>query len=177
MSTSRKKSSPVRGRVESKGVQKRLGRPVQDATEPLALPITPRDLKLAQKRRNGYDVDEPENFGECVLATCISKVSGAEVAIMRNHAYVALPDDPYTLRFEVSARSREFIRLNDLGRFDEIKPNSTMSLMPPGKARRLVVMRARFKTKGRGKTGTGPKRGTFDPYQGVVRNGIHAQAA
>lgn len=164
----------VKERVVSKGIRKRLGREVMDATESVQMPLTALDIKTAQNKRRLYDVDDPDNFGECVLATCVSKIAGAEVLIFRNHAYIALPDEEYTRRYEVAPESMEIIRLNDEERFDEIPPNVTLKLLVPRRSTRLVTMRNRAKAKNHYKASRGarPQRGPADPYKGVFRNGV-----
>jgi hypothetical protein len=77
------KNGVMKKTVVSKGVRQRLGRPVVDATDSINMPLTATDITAAAKRRMGYDVDDPENFGECVLATCVEKAVGSEVLIMR----------------------------------------------------------------------------------------------
>ena len=171
----RRKNGSVVERVESKGKRHRLDRPVIDATDAVMMPLTQLDIAKAKKKRHSYEIDQPENFGDCVLATCIQKVMGAEVMVTRNFAYVALTGEPHTRRYEVSARSREFIRLNDEKRFDEIPPNASMELIPPRPRYRLVAQRARVNAAGsRGKVGMGAKKGPWpDPHKGVLRNGVH----
>lgn len=177
---SRRNASPVRTRVQSEGVRKRLGRPVKDAPEALIMPLTAKDIARAAKKRAGYEVDEPDNFSECVLATCLSKVAGAEVLIMRKHAFVALPGDEFTLRYEVAPESTDLIHLNDEGRFDEIPANVLIKLRPPSPKRRLVAMRTAKKKTGAARkavAGTGPRQRQSDPYLGVWRNGTRSAEA
>lgn len=168
-----RKNGPVTARVESAGVRKRFGRPVMDATQPIIMPLTGKDIARAAKKRAGYGVDDPDNFSECVLATCISKAAGADVLIMRRHAYVLLPGAKHTLRFEVDPETTELIHLNDEGRFSEIPPNVSVKLRPPAPRRRLVAMRANAKSKGqyRESRGTERKQRPVDPYKGVYRHG------
>jgi hypothetical protein len=105
----------------------------------------------------------------------VSKIAGAEVLIFRKHAYVALPDDEYTLRYEVSPNCAAIIKLNDEGRFNEIPQNVTMVLRPPTKSRRLVAMRANAKKNvDHYKTNTGRTQAPSDPYSGIWRNGVNA---
>lgn len=158
---------------ERVGVRPRLGRPVRDATEGLSMPLTARDISIAKRKRRRYSVDDPENFTTCALATCLSKISGARVEIHRRHAYVALPDEKFTRRYEVSGKSTEIIHLNDEDRFDEIPPNVTIELRAPSPRRRLGTQRANAKAKGQYKTtrGSGRKQRLVDPHRGIWRSG------
>lgn len=164
---------------ERTGKRLRLGRPVQDATESLSMPLTKRDISIAKRKRRRYAVDDPANFRSCALATCLSKIAGADVEIHRRHAYVALPDAEYTLRYEVSPKSTEIIHLNDEDRFDEIEPNVMIELRAPSPRRRLGVQRANAKAKDNYKTtrGSGRKQHGVDPYRGVWRSGNAAPRA
>lgn len=163
----------------SRGIRTRFGRPVVDADTAIMLHITKSDLRTAQAKRRNYDVDEPENFGECVLATCIAKSVGSQVCIMRKHAYVAMPDSKVTFRYELSDASCEFVRLNDEARFDEIPVNAAIKLKAPTLRRQLATMREAAKTNAnyRATRGSGRKQTLTDPYRGVLRNGIYSAEA
>lgn len=164
---------------ERTGVRTRLGRPVQDALEPLSMPLTKRDISIAKRKRRRYAVDDPANFQSCALATCLSKIAGADVEIHRRHAYVALPDEAFTRRYEVSPKSTEIVHLNDEDRFDEIPPNVMIELRAPSPRRRLGVQRANAKAKDNYKAtrGSGRKQQGVDPYRGVWRSGNAAPRA
>jgi len=173
----KRKNGPVHTRVESTGVKQRFGRPVRDATDDLVMPLLKRDIERAAKRRLNYEVDEPENFRQCVLATCISKAAGAEVLIMRRHAYIALPGDEYALRYEVDPKSTDIIHLNDEGRFADIPANVFIRLRPPSPSRRLVKMRAKshaYRHSPGDPVRTERKQRQVDPFRGVWRNGQFA---
>lgn len=137
------------------------------------MPLTKKDIAVAKRKRRKYQVDDPANFSTCALATCLSKIAGAQIEIHRKHAYVALPDEAYTLRYEVSPKSTEIIHLNDEDRFDEIPPNVTINLRPPSPRRRLGVQRANAKAKNnyRSTRGSGRKQSGVDPHRGVWRSG------
>lgn len=159
---------------ERLGVRPRLGRPVRDATEGLSMPLTARDIAAAKRKRRRYEIDDPKNFTTCALATCLSKIAGAQVEIHRRHAYVALPDEDFTRRYEVSGKSTEIIHLNDEDRFDEIPANVTIELRAPSPRRRLGVQRVNAKAHSNYKStrGSGRKqRNVADPHRGVWRSG------
>lgn len=175
------RSSRVRSRVESRGVRSRFGMPVMDATEPMHLPLLKRDILKAKRKYLAYDVNDPENFSECVLATCwTNKVRGAQVLIMRRHAYVLLPGASHVLRYEIAPQSTEWVHLNDEGRFDEIPENITVKFRPPSKSRRLAAQRANSKARGHyaSSRGSGRKQRNTDGLariEGVWRHGTHAR--
>ena len=170
------KSGPVRKSIESKGVRKRLGREVMDATSPIIMPLTKQDIERAIKARNGYDVDEPDNFRACAVAQLCSRSLGAEVLIARKHAYVALPDEEYTFRYEVDAATTEVIHMNDEHRLHEIPPNVSIVMRPPAPSCRLAAQRANAKKNNqyRETRGSARKQRPVDPYRGLWRNGQFA---
>lgn len=169
----------VKKAVVSEGVMPKFGYPVRDATEAMTLPLTRHDIQQAAKRRNGYDVNDEENFTECALAICLhGKIPGARVSIQRVHAYVLLPDAEYVLRYVLDKETQRIISLNDQGRFEEMEPNTMVHFLPPPPKQRLSVMRHRAKKNAdriepigeRGRA-LGIKPHGRDPYEGVLRNG------
>jgi hypothetical protein len=162
---------------QSRGVRKRLGRPVLDADTPINMFLTSRDIQQAKQKRRHYAVDEPQNFTECALATCLSKMEGAEVLVMRRYVYVAFPGDKDTLRFQMNAKTREIVHKNDLDQLGSVHANTPVSFLPPTLGRRLNVQGGyRVSKKSRGILTNPPKPAHGDPFQGVYRNGVHSGA-
>lgn len=158
----------------SEGHRRRLNRLVRDSDDPITMPLPKADLARAARKRRSYGVDEPENFIECALAECVGKLSGAEVLVMRRYAFVALPDEKYTRRYQLDSRTRDIVKANDLDRLNEIPPNTTIRFLPPTPGRRLNAQGGkRVSKKSRGILAN-PPRPHPDPYQGVIRNGVHA---
>jgi hypothetical protein len=159
----------------SRGVRNRLGRPVQDAERPINMFLTAKDIVQAQTKRAGYDVDDRENFTECALAECLSKIAGAEVLVMRRYAFVALPDEPYTLRYQMDTRTADVVKANDAHRLDMVQANTPVCFLPPTPGRRLIHQGGeRVSKKSRGILKNPPRPSSPDPYRGVYRNGVHA---
>jgi len=159
----------------SRGIRKRLGRPVQDADRPINMYLTANDITQAQSRRPAYDVDDRENFTECALAECLSKIAGAEVLVMRRYAFVALPDEPYTLRYQMDTKTADVVKANDARHLDQVEANTPVAFLPPTPGRRLSSQGGeRVSKKSRGILKNPPRPGNPDPYRGIYRNGVHA---
>lgn len=159
----------------SRGIRKRLGRPVQDADKPINMILTAKDIAKAAAARGGYDVDAPENFTECALATCLGKMAGARVLVMRRYVYVALPGEKYTLRYQMDCETADVVKANDLSQLSTIVANTPVSFLPPSPGRRLVMQGGqRVSKKSRGILANPPRPSAGDPYEGVYRNGVHA---
>jgi hypothetical protein len=174
--TKRKSKSTTKGKsTPSRGVRSRLGRPVQDADDPISMYLTAADIARAKAKRGGYDVDEPENFTECALAECLGKMTGAEVLVMRRYAFVALPDEPYTLRYQLDAVTADVVKANDERRLGDVHANTPVNFKPPTPGRRLIAQGGERESKqSRGILANPPRPSEGDPYQGVYRNGVHA---
>jgi hypothetical protein len=161
----------------SRGVRKRLGRPVQDADVPINMFLTAADIARARAKRSDYDVDEPDNFTECALASCLSKMAGADVLVMRRYAFVALPGEAYTLRYVMDTKTADVVKENDLGRLDEVQANTPVTFHAPTPGRRLATQGGhRVSKKSRNILDNPPRPSVGDPYQGVYRNGVHANS-
>lgn len=155
--------------------RKRLGRPVEDAVKPINMFLTSPDIARAAKKRRGYDVDEPENFTRCALAECLGKMAGAEVLVMRRYAFVALPNAKTTQRYQMDTPTQEVVKDNDLDQLSQIQPNTPVSFKPPTPGRRLNAQGGhRVSKKSRGILANPPHPHHGDPYEGVYRNGVHA---
>jgi hypothetical protein len=154
--TRKKKAEP------SRGVRLRLGR-------------TAADIARAKTKRRGYDVDEPENFTECALAECLGKMTGAEVLVMRRYAFVALPGEQYSWRYQLDTLTADIVKANDAQRLGEVHANAPVHFKPPTPGRRLSAQGGkRVSKKSRGILANPPRPSAGDPYRGVYRNGVHA---
>lgn len=159
----------------SRGIRKRLGRPVQDANKPINMFLTPDDITRAQSKRAAYDVDDRANFTECALAECLSKIAGAEVLVMRRYAFVALPGEQHTLRYQLDTKTADVVKANDADHLDQVEANTPVAFQPPTPGRRLVRQGGeRVSKKSRGILKNPPRPANADPYRGVFRNGVHA---
>jgi hypothetical protein len=166
-----KKPSP------SRGVRKRLGRPVQDADMPISMYLTVNDIARAAGKRTNYDIDDPENFTGCALAECLAKMAGAEVLVMRRYAFVALPDEKYTLRFQMDAKTADVVKANDMHQLSKVHANTPVKFQPPTLGRRLDTQGGhRVSKQSRGILANPPRPSSGDPYKGIYRNGVHAPA-
>jgi hypothetical protein len=102
-------------------------------------------------------------------------MGGAEVLVMRRYAFVAFPDDEHTFRYQLDTTTADVVKANDLDRLDTVAANAPVCFRPPTPGRRLATQGGpRVSKSSRGILANPPRPSPTDPYEGVYRNGVHA---
>ena len=160
------------------GVRKRLGRPVRDAADDIQMVLTRAAVERAEKRRHKYEIDDPQNFTDCVMAECLAQMSGAEVLVARRYAWIAFPGEEFTRRYVMAAPTAGVVDLNDHHEYDKIPDNMLVTFHAPSPGRRLENLgRKRVSKQSRGILENPPKRAEPELYRGERRDGRHATEA
>lgn len=159
------------------------GKELRDATAPLSIPVLSTDLAAAEAVKSGH-VNDPGRFKECLVAQACNRVFGqdAKVAIMRNTAYVSLPNEKHAIRFAVPAATRqviaafdknESIELGTMAQF--VVPSPANSLASHRKAKKKWVAKNPEFRGGDYPRKTTRKQAPSDPLHGVIRNGVYVR--